>query len=210
MTFPGFVALAEEYLALRRGLGFALTTQGRLLLDFARSQDRNSSTHLTFDSAISWAQSSNRGGLSNAARRLTIVRGFARFCTGRDPATEVPPVGFFGSPYQRKSPHIYSDSEICELLRVAADIRPRNGLRPHTYTTLFALLAATGLRVSEALHLSCSDVDLDQGLLTIREGKFRKSRFVPLHQSALEPLRRYADHRDKCNNVPKSNFFFRA
>ena len=91
VTRPIFVTLAEEYLSLRRGFGFALVTQGRLLLDFARWADQCPQPHLTTDLAVFWARSSGRGGPANAARRLTIVRGFARHCAGRDPATEIPP-----------------------------------------------------------------------------------------------------------------------
>ena len=96
------------------------------------------------------------------------------------------------------------------MLSAAASLHPRGGLRPHTYVTLFALLASHGLRVSEGRRLTCSDVDLQRGLLTVRESKFRKSRFVPLHPSALDPLRCYAMHRDRCRTVPRSEFFFRA
>lgn len=211
MTRPRFVTLAEQYLALRRSLGFALVTQGRLLLDFARFADEAGGPGpLTVDLAVRWAESSERRRPSNTARRLTVVRGFARYCAGFEPATQIPPLRLFGGTTRRLPPHIYCDAEMADLLRVAMQLRPRNGLRPHTYVTLFSLLASTGLRVSEARRLSCQDVDLEQRLLTVRESKFRKSRLVPLHSSAIEPLRRYAARRDRCHTAPRSDYFFRT
>jgi site-specific recombinase XerD len=211
MTRPRFVTLAEQYLAMRRSLGFALVTQGRLLLEFARFADETAQQGpLTVDLAVRWAECSKKRRPSNTARRLTIVRAFARYCAGPDPATQVPPIGQFGAPTRRRAPHIYSDAEIADLLHAASELRPRDGLRPHTYVTLFSLLAATGLRVSEARRLTCQDVDLAQGLLLVRESKFRKSRLVPLHSSAVEPLQCYADLRDRCRIAPRSEFFFRT
>lgn len=207
---PRFVALAEEYLALRRSLGFALVTQGSFVLDLARwAARRRGKAPLTVDLVVSWARSSGRGP-ANAARRLTAVRGFVRHCAGRDPATEVPPAGLLGPATRRKPPHVYSETELTDLLRAAAGLRPCDGLRPHTYVTLFSLLVSTGLRVSEGRRLTCQDVDLDSGLLTVREGKCRKSRLVPLHPSALMPLRSYAARRDRSRAVPRSEFFFRT
>jgi len=204
-----FVTLTEQYLALRRSLGFALVTQGRLLLDFARFADKAAgSGPLTLDLAVRWAESSERRCPSNAARRLTIVRGFAKYCAGFEPATQIPPIRLFGPRARRSPPHIYSDAEMTDLLGAAAKLLPRDGLRPHTYVTLLSLLASTGLRVSEARRLSCHDVDLERGLLTVRESKFRKSRLVPLHPSAIEPLRRYAARRDRCRTARRSDFFF--
>lgn len=206
-----FVELAEQYLVLRRSLGFALATQGRVVLDFARWADRaGDETPLTVDLAIAWATSSDRGGPENAGRRLSIVRGFARHCAGRDPATEIPSSGLLGPRARRKPPHIYSEAEIRDLLGAAARLQPVDGLRPLTYVTLFALLASTGLRVSEARHLTRQDIDLERRLITVREGKCRKSRLVPLHPSAIDPLQAYAVRRDRSRGIAKSNFFFRT
>ena len=209
MMASRFVALAEQYLALRRSLGFALVTQGRLLLDFARFADQFAGSEaITVDLAVRWAGSSKRRCPSNAARRLTIVRGFAKYCAGFEPATQIPPLRLFGPRARRSPPHIYSDAEMADLLGAAAQLHPRDGLRPHTYVTLFSLLASTGLRVSEARRLSCRDVDLERGLLTVRESKFRKSRLVPLHPSAIEPLQSYAARRDRCRTARRSDCFF--
>jgi integrase len=204
------VALVTEYLALRRGLGFELRVSGWLLLDFARYADETKHHGpITIDIATRWAAAS-KAGPPQIARRLSVVRQFARHRVAFDPSTEVPPVDHFGFSARRKPPHIYSDAEIAELLRAAAALRPRGGLRPQTYVALFSLIASTGLRVSEARHLTRRDVDLDEGLLVIRESKFRKSRLVPLHPTAMTALKRYAAARDGYSDTPRSEFFFRT
>jgi integrase len=205
------LALAEEYLALRRRLGYSLVTQGRYLLAFARYADRVAPNGpLTVELAVQWATSGRSSDPSAASRRLTVVRGFAQHRALFDPATEVPPVGLLGPRYRRKPPHIYSASEIAALLRAAAGLPSHGGLRSRTFVALFGLLAATGLRVSEARRLTCDDVDLVAGVVTVREGKFRKSRLVPLSPSVLAALRQYAVARDGCCVVPRSEYFFRT
>jgi integrase len=126
------------------------------------------------------------------ARRLDVVRCFAKYRAIFDPDTEIPLYNVFGPAYRRITPHIYSAAEISALLAAARDLPPQDGLRPHTYATLFGLLACTGLRLREAIRLTRSDVDWKRGLLTIRETKFRKSRLVPLHPTATQALREYA------------------
>lgn len=201
--------LVSEYLALRRGLGFDLRVTGWLLHAFARYADAiGHHEPLTNDLATRWATSS-QAGPAQVAQRLSVVRQFARHRAAFDPATEIPPAGLLGRPARRKSPHVYSDAEIAELLRAARGLRPRGGLRPQTYVTLFSLLACTGLRVSEARRLTNRDVDLDASLLVIRETKFRKSRLVPLHPTAATALRGYAALRDSNAGVPRSEHFFR-
>jgi integrase len=202
--------LVTEYLALRRGLGFDLHIQGWLLRDFARYADGlGHKGPITIDLVTRWATNSTTRSQIAIAQRLSVVRQFARHRVAYDPATEVPLAGYFRGPC-RKPPHIYSDAEIAQLLRAAARLRPRGGLRPRTYVTLFSLLACTGLRVSEARRLTTRDVDLDASLLVIRETKFRKSRLVPLHPSAVKALRQYAVFRDRYANGTRSEYFFRT
>jgi len=208
---PTCVTLVEDYLALRRRLGFGLVTQGRTLLAFARHADRVAPDGpLTVQLAVQWATSSRSGDPSAGARRLDVVRGFARHRVLFDPTTEVPPLGLLGPRYRRKPPHVYSAGEMGALLRGAAELRPKGGLRPQTFVALFGLLAATGLRVSEARRLACRDVDLRVGVVTVREGKFRKSCLVPLHPSVVAALRRYEAERDRCPVAPRSESFFRT
>ena len=146
---------------------------------------------------------------ANPARRLSAVGGFLRYLAPLDGATEIPPPGLLGPSHHRTPPHIYSDQEIESLLAAAAALPPRGGLRPEFYVTLFALLASTGLRISEALALAREDIDLTEGVLRVRAGKAGKSRLVPLHPSALEALGAWAARRDRVAGRSDSGAFFR-
>lgn len=211
MTRPSLRHLVDEYLALRRGLGFDLETPRWLLLDFVRYADRiGHRGPVTIDLAVQWALSSRSSDSAQAVRRLSAVRQFARHLAVFDPATEIPPVGLLGRVPRRKQPHLYSDAEIAALLRQATLLWPRNGLRPRTYVAFFSLLVTTGLRLSEACRLTTGDVDLVDGILTVRESKFRRSRLVPLHPTATQALTRYAGHRNACRGAPRSRYFFRT
>ncbi len=211
MTPPSFNHLVDEYLTARRGLGFHLGTAEGLLRNFASHADGIGHIGpVTIELAVQWARSSRSSNPAQAARRLAVVRQFARYRAIFDPATEVPPVGLLGRIPRRSPPHIYSETEMAALLQQAGRLAPRNGLRPATYVAYFALLASTGLRLSEACRLTTDDVDLVNGILTIRETKFRKSRLVPLHPTTTQALTRYADRRDACRAAPRSNYFFRT
>jgi integrase len=204
-----FVKQVEEYLSLRRGLGSRLVKQGVLLLDFGRFLDQiEHSGPITAELALRWARAPKSKNPDQTARRLGTIRNFLRHRAGFDPATEVPPTKLIGRGIRRKPPHIYTQAEVEALLSVSRKLRPRGGLRPHTYTTLFSLLLSTGLRISEALYLEDSNVDLRKGVLTVCDGKFGKSRLVPLHSTALEPLHDYVAHRNHV--APSSTSFFRT
>lgn len=204
--------LVEEYLAMCRGLGYQLGGQGTYLRDFAGFLDRGGHHGpIPLASSVDWATSTSSTGAGNHARRLGVVRGFLRHLSAMDGATEVPPPGLLGPTYRRTPPHVYSDEEIGALLQAAAGLTPHAGLRPHCYVTLFSLLACTGLRISEALALSCGDVDLVGGVLTVRAGKNGRTRLVPLHPSALMPLRDYtADREQRCGVPADQDAFFRT
>ena len=210
MSPPSLAPLIEDYLAVRRRLGFQLDKPAVLLADFARYADQaEHQGPITSDLALGWVLSSGSGGPARAAR-LAAVRGFVRYRAAFDPATEIPPPGVLGGRTRRSQPHIYSDAEITALLGQASLLAPRRGLCPRTYVTLFSLLAATGLRLSEACRLDAGDVDLTSGVLTIRATKFRKSRLVPLHPTATLALCRYASDRDGYRNISPSGSFFRT
>jgi integrase len=203
--------LADEYLAHRRGLGFALRIEGQLLLRFAAYADRTGHRGpLTTELAVRWARLPQEATPAYWARRLGIVRCFARYRAAFDAQTEIPPQRLLGEAYHRVTPHIYSEAELAALLEAARRLPPETALRPHTYATLFGLLACTGLRLSEALKLTLSDVDWQQGLLTIRQSKFRKSRLVPLHPSALKALQVYAERRARFFPLAPEGFFISA
>jgi integrase len=206
-----FTEIAEQYVAMRRGLGYRLGGQASYLRSFAGFLDRSGQDGpVPLALSVQWATATCSSDPHNPARRLSVVRGFLRHLAALDGATEVPPPGLLGPAHHRTPPHIYSDEEIASLLRAAAALSPRGGLRPDCYLTLFALLASTGLRISEALALARDDVDLADGMLTVRAGKGGKSRLVPLHPSALEPLRAYAARRDGFAGSSGPDAFFRT
>jgi integrase len=192
-------------------LGFDLKSSAWLLRDFARYAEHiGHHGPLTVDLAAQWALRSRSAAPAQAARRLGIIRTFAQHRALLDSATQVPPTGLLGRIPRRQQPHIYSDAEIAALLREASRKRPGDGLGATSYVTFFSLLFSTGLRLSEACRLTGKDVDLDQGLLTVRESKFRKSRWIPLHPSATRALAVYAADRDAYLSADPASFFFRT
>lgn len=203
------VSRAKEYLAQRRALGFALDISGSLLLQFARFADRSKHRGpLTADLALRWATLPQSASPRYRAERLSIVRGFARYLASQDGLSQVPDRRLVGKNHQRLQPHIYSERQLRDLVVAAATLSPVYPLRPSTYSTLFGLLACTGLRVSEALNLKDEHVDLTRGLLRIQKTKFRKSRLVPLHVTATRALRRYAALRDSDGGTGDADAFF--
>ncbi|MCL4445288.1 MAG: tyrosine-type recombinase/integrase [Actinobacteria bacterium] len=206
-----FTELAESYVEMRRSLGYRLEGQATYLRSFAGFLDRSGCDGpVPLALSVEWAAATSASDPHNPARRLTVVRGFLRFLASLDGDTEVPPPGLLGPALHRTSPHVYSDEEIASLLRAAAGLSPSGGLRPHCYVTLLSLLACTGLRISEALALSRDDVDLTAGVLSVRAGKGGKSRLVPLHPSALEPLEAYASLCHRYGATQGSDAFFRT
>ena len=136
------------------------------------------------------------------------MRGFARYHSAIDARTEIPPTGLLPYRPQRRSPYLYSDAEITQLLEAAGRLPSATGLRAHTYTTVFGLLVVTGMRISELVGLDNDDIDLKDGLLTIRHSKFRKSRCLPLHLTTQQALRGYVETRNRVYPIPKSPSFF--
>lgn len=209
MSDNTFAALAEQYLHLRRQLGFAMSIEGEQLLRFAYYADGSGHAGpLTVELAVQWATQSTKGNHLNHARRLDIVRRFAKYLHLNVPETQIPPEGVLGTSYRRLTPHIYSQEEITYLISAARKLTPLGGLRPHTYATLFGLLACTGMRISEALNLTVNHFDAGRNLIVIVESKFRKSRLVPLHPSTVAMLSTYAELRLWRHPVPKTQHFF--
>ena len=199
----------KAYLAFRRGAGFSLSIAGEQLFSFARFADRSGYRGpLTVDLASRWALANRRGLQLTAARRIEVLRGFARYCHTFDPKAEIPPLRLFGPGHRRLTPHIYTEQEIAALLAASSCLYPANGLRPATCATIFGLLAATGLRISEATALRRQDVDLKAGLLHIQQAKFGKSRIVPLHPSTTRALEAYVRRRDQEPSSAATDTFF--
>ncbi len=203
------VARVENYLMARRQMGFALDIAGSQLLAFARFADGTGYCGpVTLDLAVRWARSASRHTALTMARRIEVLRPFAKYRAQFESGTELLPSRYFGPAHRRLVPHIYSEQEIASLLRAAGQLTPIGGLRPQTYLTMFGLLAATGLRISEVLLLKVEDVDSRQQLLTVRQTKFRKSRLVPLDPTVVAALDRYAGVRAGRFGRAKLDAFF--
>ena len=195
----------DEYLRLRRALGFKLTQPGHVLPQFVTWLHSTGAETITSEAAITWARLSTAPNPITLSHRLGAVRGFARYLRTIDPATEIPPTGLFGK-QQRVTPYIYSPGEIGRLVQAARQLHPP--LRAATYEALFGLLGASGMRVGEALRLSRQDVDLAAGVIRLRHTKFDRERLVPLHPSTTEALRAYAAQRDRLCPQPGTDTFF--
>ena len=196
----------EEYLNVRRALGFKLRNAGGLLKGFVTYAEREGASSITTDVAVRWAMEQKNCQPAQWANRLSLVRRFARYVSALDPGTEIPPLGLLPHRFHRKGPYLYTDEEIARLIEAAKKLRSRLGLRAATYATLFGLLAVTGMRLSEPLAFDRDDVDLARGIVTVRRTKFGKSRILPLHASAGEALRCYRDVRDRI--CPRAQSFF--
>jgi site-specific recombinase XerD len=196
-----------QYVTIRRALGTKLAEPEGALGQFVSFLEREHSSRITTALALRWAMMPQGVQRATWARRLSMVRKFATWLTAFDPRTEVPPRRLIPGRRRRNRPHIFTDVEIGCLMAEAGRLRSSTGLRPLTYTTFIGLLASTGLRPGEALTLDRSDVDLENGILSIRQTKFGKSRFVPLDSSTRDALQRYAEKRDALCLRPRSSAF---
>lgn len=185
------LAIIEEYVALRQALGFNFHTTAQMLRDFGTFAERRGDTHVLYRTAIAWAKQARSQQL--ARQRLASVRMLSVFLRAEDTKHEAIPKKLFKPRSSPPMPHVYTSAEISTLLGHAAQLEPPGCLRSKTFVTLFGLLAATGLRVSEALRLRIDDFS-DDGLV-IRETKFRKTRFIPLHATTRAALKRYIQSR---------------
>jgi integrase/recombinase XerD len=198
----------DEYLRLRRTLGHKLAEAHRLLPRFVTYLDEHDIAFVTIEVALAWSlEREVPVGSVVPAHRMMVVRGFARYLSGIDPRTEVPPAGAVRQPQRWRRPFIYTDNDVLAMIEQAGVVIAQP-LRSATYQTLIGLLATTGLRVGEALRLDRGDVDQAEGVLRIRESKFGKSRLVPLDPSAVEALARYDHIRQRLLPDPSTNSLF--
>lgn len=197
---------ADEYLRLRRSLGYKLERAGELLADFVAYLDHAGEGRITVELAVGWATIPANADSRWRAQRLGTVRCFARYLQAIDPRTEVPPTGLLFGGLSRPAPFVYSEADIARLMEAARTLR--SPLRSLVLETLIGLLAVTGLRVAEAIRLDREDVDDDQGFLMVRNSKGGKSRAVPLHSSTVAALTRYRTRRDELLRAPGSNSLF--
>lgn len=186
--------ILQDYLSIRRALGFKLEKPGTLLAGFVAFVKASGRPVITGALALAWATKPANATPNRWAMRLDMVRIFSRYAHTLDPRHEIPPYDLLPRSNSRCQPYIYTDAEVVSLM--AAATRISDSFRGQTYRTLIGLLASTGMRVGEVLSLDRTDVDLDEGILTIRNGKFGKSREVPLHSTVCRALRAYTTLRD--------------
>lgn len=197
-----------DYLQLRHSLGHDLADAGRLLPGFVAYLEARGLCTVTVEAALEWAQQPSTGSVSSVgSRRMTAARGFARYLSGIDTSTQIPPMGLMPHSQRWRQPFIYAPADI-ETVRDLARRSVVSPLRAATYDTLIGLLAASGLRIGEAIKLDRGDIDWAQGVLLIRESKFGKSRLVPLHVSSMRALQDYACLRDRLQPFCGDDSFF--
>ena len=197
----------ERYLSVRRSLGYDLGTSERILRRFSRFADNDGAVHISTALFLRWHATLAEAQTSTRAARLTAVRLFAQWLSSFDPTHEVPPRGLLPSAIARSRPHIYSDAEICAIMRAARMLPSIYGLRGLTCSTLFGLIAVTGLRISEALALDSDELDIDHGVLRVRQGKLGKERLLPLDPSVVARLIDYRVERDRLIGHPVTPMF---
>jgi integrase len=204
--------LLAEYLDLRKKHGFTAEREAWLLPKFAAFLRSEGSAFVTSELALAWAKQPADAHPSWWASKLSVVRCFAKHVHLIEARHQIPPRDLLPRFIRRTTPSIYSADEIARILRAARDFQtPRtrgHTFRRTTHETLFGLLAATGMRVGEAIRLDCNDVDWSNQLLVVRESKFGKSREVVLHDTVMRALRRYAKERIRVHPRPRSPSFF--
>ncbi len=201
----------RDYLELRHSLGFKLEDAGLKLPRFVAFLEERGSSRITTALALEWAQQPTAVQPAEWARRLGEVRGLARYCHASDPLTEIPPQGLLPHRSTRARPYLYSDQEVEQLLAAALKLPTnwhRTPLYPWKFHCVLGLLSTTGMRMSEALNLQVSDVDLDQALLTVRGAKLGKSRLIPLHASTRDVLADYLRRRTEYFGTAVSPYLF--
>lgn len=196
-----------QYVAMRHALGSKFREPAAALKHFVDFLEHEALEFVTNQAALRWAMQPQCVQRATWARRLGQVRGFARWLSVLDPRTEVPPARLLDARRRRRAPHIYSQQQIQQLMAEASRLPSQTGLRALTYSTLIGMLAATGLRPGEALALDLCDVDLDNGILSIRQTKFGKSRFVPIEESTRVALAQYARQRNALCSRPNVRAF---
>ena len=202
-------AAVEDYLAIRRSLGYRLEYHGTALPAFVAYLEEAGINHVTTEAAVSWATLPVGAHPAWWRSRLGVVRDFARYLHTVEPATQIPPADLLRAHRARLTPHFFSEAELASLLEAARQLRPAS--KALTFETLVGLLAVSGLRLGEALGLDRDDVDLDAGVLVVARAKASGAREVALHPSTCDALRRYCVARDhRWPNPATSGFFISA
>ena len=199
----GLAQLIDDYLQLRRSLGYKLERHGRFLTQFHQYLQQENIPVVTAQAMVDWAILPGGTPQWHAAR-LGVLRGFAQWAHVFDPTIEVPLAGLLLAPRRRRLAFVYSPAEITAVMKAASEIP--TPLVAATYRTLIGLLTATGLRVGEAIRANRDD--LAQGALTVADTKFGKTRLVPLHPTTLAALSDYTELRDEIVGQVPTNALF--
>jgi integrase len=197
----------QRYLAIRRNLGYDLSTSERILKRFVSFLEEKNETHIRTELFLEWKQTFGRAKQSTWVHRLSMIRLFATWLHSLDSRHQIPPRSLISGRYRRKQPYIYTDDEIKGIVKTAAILPSRNGIREITYPAFFGLVAVTGLRISEAISLNNNDVDLKNGVITLHNGKNHKSRILPVTMCTAEYLGEYVRKRDRLLGQTPEPFF---
>lgn len=195
------------YLEIRRNLGYDLRTSERLLKRFVSFLEMRNETHITTKMFLQWKQLFGKASKSTWAKRLGVVRLFASWLNCLDPQHEVPPQSLIPFCSKRKSPYIYTDAEIKEIIVAAGNLPSRNGFREITFPAFFGLVAVTGLRISEAISLNDKDVDLQEGIIIVHNGKNGNNRILPITECTRDYLKEYVRKRNRLLGKTPEPFF---
>jgi integrase/recombinase XerD len=197
----------DRYLTIRRSLGYKLSTDERILRRFISLAENESAEHVSTALFLRWQETFGKANKQTWAHRLGTVRVFAQWLHSLDSNHEVPPQSLIPSRVRRPHPYIYSEDDIRRIVEAAAELPSINGIRALTCSTLFGLIAVTGLRVSEALSLDATDIDLRNGVISLRQGKLGKARLLPVSDCTRMRLADYATERDRLLGAPSQAFF---
>lgn len=201
------LAELDRYLTVRRQLGADLSTDERILRRFAIFADRDDMKYVNTNLIMRWLESLSSASPGTRATRFRVARQFAEWLHGIDPKHEAPPRGLVPGRVQRVHPYIYSEAEIVAIIEHARTLPSVYGMRGLTCSTLFGLIAVTGLRISEALGLDPADLDVESGVLHVRQGKLGKERLLPLDPSVVQRLESYGRERNRLLGRRPEAFF---
>ncbi|MDA8373242.1 MAG: tyrosine-type recombinase/integrase [Actinomycetota bacterium] len=202
----GLQAALQDYLALRRSMGFKLARAEKLLGQFVDHCGAVGADVVTVELALQWATLPEDASRSWVCLRLCVARGFSRHLALVDERNEVVPTSLVPHRPTRATPYLYTEDDVRALMAAAGTLR--SPIRQATFEVVVGLLWATGMRIGEALGLDDSDVDLAHGVLTVRQAKFGKSRELPIHESAVVALRAYVKRRDELFPLAGTPAFF--
>jgi len=197
----------QRYLTIRRNLGYNLSTSERVLKRFVSFLEEENETHITSELFLQWKQVFGKANQSTWANRLGMIRLFAAWLHSLDSRHQIPPRSLISGRYRRKRPYIYNDDEIRKIVKTAAILPSRNGIREITYSTFFGLIAVTGLRISETISLNNKDIDLRNGIITLHNGKNHKSRILPVTECTTACLKEYVRKRNRLLGQEPEPFF---